>query len=392
MERIRGTDAHKILMALSLFATDASRDALGYVADLGTNVMSRDEGLVVLERLSLVNRSRSDRFWMLPLTKEYVITGEWPNPTIVTHYRNRQAKYYLERIPRPGPFPLYPEGRVGGVSEELENILDLLEWCKQQGNQSILVELFLRIQDFLGVFGRLELRMVWGEHAIQAARTTGTPADLGRLYALTMGWACIKRGELDQAHEWLDKGLQIIRRSDDQKLECAALRFLGRLTLLGGQAEQARQIYEDVLSIASTERFEGLDAALKSDLAYWEMQYGTLDEAEKYIRESISDFEKLGDSIRVSDRSIMLANILVHQGKCSEAENVLLPNLQRLEEELDQPEAVAAGYACLAHIHAHEGDLNEAIRCCKRARQIYDEVGMQEETFPIGLPRVCQQI
>jgi tetratricopeptide (TPR) repeat protein len=326
---------------------------------------------------------------MLPLTKEYVISDEWPDRKIVNHYRNRQAQYYLEHIPRPEPFPLYPEERVKRVSEELENILDLLEWCKQQGNSSLLVELFLRIQDFLGVFGRLELRMVWVEHAIQAARKTEALADLGRFYALTMGWVCIKRGELDQARGWLDHGLQIIRQSNNQKLECAALRFLGRLTLIEGQAEQARQIYEDVLSIASAESLEDLEAALKSDLAYWEMQYGTLDEAERYIQESISIFEDLGDSIRVSDRSIMLANILVHQGKYSEAENVLLPNLQRLKEELDQPEAVAAGYACLAHIRAHEGDLSEATWCCKRARKIYEEVGIQEETFPIGLPRVC---
>jgi len=72
VERIRGTDAHKLLMALSFFATDASREALGHVSGLGEDVLSRDEGLVTLERLSLANK-RGDRFWMLPLTKEYAL-------------------------------------------------------------------------------------------------------------------------------------------------------------------------------------------------------------------------------------------------------------------------------------------------------------------------------
>jgi len=73
LERIRGTDAHDLLMALSLFAVDASREALGYVAGLDNDVLGRDERLVTLERLSLVNKHR-DRFWMLPLTKEYALS------------------------------------------------------------------------------------------------------------------------------------------------------------------------------------------------------------------------------------------------------------------------------------------------------------------------------
>jgi len=40
-------------MALSLFATDANREALGYMADLPE--LDRDDGLAELERLSLVN-------------------------------------------------------------------------------------------------------------------------------------------------------------------------------------------------------------------------------------------------------------------------------------------------------------------------------------------------
>jgi len=71
LERIRNTDAYKLLMALSLFDTNASREAIGYVGGFGEDMLSRDEGLVALERLSLVNK-RWDRFGMLPLTKEYV--------------------------------------------------------------------------------------------------------------------------------------------------------------------------------------------------------------------------------------------------------------------------------------------------------------------------------
>ncbi|NUO80280.1 ATP-binding protein [candidate division KSB1 bacterium] len=67
---IRGKPAYKILSALSLFAIEASREVLGYVADLPE--LDRDDGLVELEKLSLVNKHGS-LYSFLPLTKDYVI-------------------------------------------------------------------------------------------------------------------------------------------------------------------------------------------------------------------------------------------------------------------------------------------------------------------------------
>jgi tetratricopeptide (TPR) repeat protein len=204
-----------------------------------------------------------------------------------------------------------------------------------------------------------------------------------------MGWVAIKRGELDQARRYIEQGLEDIRQSGDQELECVALRFLGRLEVAEGQPRQALHTYQDALAIAKTEGFEAAATALNSDLAYWEMEYGTLAEAEKYIRAAISGFEELNDIVRASDRSMMLANILVRREKYSEAEKTLLPVLDRIETEVGQLEAVAAGYACLAHIRVHQDRTSEAKECCARSKQIYDKIGMHKERFPIGLPAVC---
>jgi AAA+ ATPase superfamily predicted ATPase len=94
MQRIRGTDAHRLLMALSLFAADASRDALGYMAGLRDDILSRDEGLVILERLSLVNREGS-RFSILPLTRVFVREEALNDP----HFRQlAESEWSSERI------------------------------------------------------------------------------------------------------------------------------------------------------------------------------------------------------------------------------------------------------------------------------------------------------
>jgi tetratricopeptide (TPR) repeat protein len=233
--------------------------------------------------------------------------------------------------------------------------------------------------------------VTWGEYAIQAAKALGCLRDLGRLYAIAMGWAAIKRGELDRASEWLDEGLRIIKASNDQELECAVLRLLGRLRNAQGQSKEALRIYQSALTMARARGSASVVAGLNSDLAYWEMRHGTPEEAERYIRESIAEFEDLDDSVRVHDRSIMLANILVHQGKSSEAEEWLLPNLASIEEGFGHREAVAHGYACLAHIRASQGNVSEAKRYCADAREVYERIGMQQETFPIGLPSICEE-
>lgn len=67
---VRNTPAYQLLAALSLFSREASRESLGYVADLP--VWERDEALVLLEKLSLVNR-KEDEFRALPLTRKYIL-------------------------------------------------------------------------------------------------------------------------------------------------------------------------------------------------------------------------------------------------------------------------------------------------------------------------------
>ena len=57
---------------MSLFATDASRDALGYIADV--SIYDRDDGLVELEGLSMIDKTGS-RFKLLPITKSFALAN-----------------------------------------------------------------------------------------------------------------------------------------------------------------------------------------------------------------------------------------------------------------------------------------------------------------------------
>lgn len=69
LDRIRNKQTKRLLIALCL-AIKTSRSVLGYVANVPE--LDRDEGLVELERLSLVNKQR-DSFEILPLVIEYMM-------------------------------------------------------------------------------------------------------------------------------------------------------------------------------------------------------------------------------------------------------------------------------------------------------------------------------
>lgn len=72
IERIKGRDAYKLLLALALSKGDATRKELGYVAGFGEDEFSQEDAFEMLQVLSLVNKD-GDKFSMLPLTKGYAI-------------------------------------------------------------------------------------------------------------------------------------------------------------------------------------------------------------------------------------------------------------------------------------------------------------------------------
>jgi hypothetical protein len=83
----------KLLMSLSMFSAGTTREFLGEISEL--QELDRDSGLAELEKLSLINRS-SNRFWMLPLSLEYVHAKMVGEPSeIIEKIKHNFAKAYL---------------------------------------------------------------------------------------------------------------------------------------------------------------------------------------------------------------------------------------------------------------------------------------------------------
>lgn len=71
VQHIQDKPAYKILASLALSPRSMSRKEVGTIADLSE--LDQDEGLVILERLSLINK-KGGQFSLLPLVQEYILS------------------------------------------------------------------------------------------------------------------------------------------------------------------------------------------------------------------------------------------------------------------------------------------------------------------------------
>lgn len=125
VEKIKNTDAYKLLLVLALFEDSGSREELGHVAGFADDLISRDEGLVQLEKLSLVNK-KADEFSILPLTREYAEYELGLSPSFAREAAYRLIDYYLKRD-RPYKAEKYLLNQKSKLSNEnVEKFLDLV--------------------------------------------------------------------------------------------------------------------------------------------------------------------------------------------------------------------------------------------------------------------------
>jgi len=216
MERIRGTDAHKLAMALSLFATDASREALGYVADLAE--LDRDEGLVALEKLSLLNR-QAGRFSLLPLTRAYLAHELERMPEFEQSAFERILAHYKQLVTPP------PEVRVGvpywdgvlnyariqSLEQEWGNLSHIIRRALDEHHYSAALDLFLPVVHLLNAWGLWDERLELCREMCQAANRLGDSSEAW-LWIDGIGFVLCTRQQFSECISALKKGRSLARQ------------------------------------------------------------------------------------------------------------------------------------------------------------------------------------
>jgi tetratricopeptide (TPR) repeat protein len=149
--------------------------------------------------------------------------------------------------------------------------------------------------------------------------------------------------------------------------------------LEAGQPEQAAQAYRRALAylqdLPATEWTSGNIAVLYHHIGMTAQDYGRLDEAEEWYRQSLAIGEELGNRLHMAGNYHELGRAAQTRGRLEEAEGWFRKSLA-IEKELGDRPAMANTYHELGNTAYHRGQLDECDDWCRQAIQIRKELGL----------------
>lgn len=326
---IRPGTAYRLLMTLAVFAVDARREALGFVAGFGEDFFQRDEALSDLEVLSLCNKD-AEYFGLEPLTRTQALAELRANPGFESAARERWTTWYLNFTAKYGG----PDGqemhlRYDSLEEDWDNVLAVIEWCMTPARYDHAVSFWQNVRDFMHIYGywidRLKLldwiiaeaesRDEW-QLAIQAMydkaftltltgpstrmeeaslllqrcwslRTCASHALQARITALTAS-ICIRQQKYGEAHRWLDMGEALLKAANLDPLELARERASllydrGENWLSMGDLAKAQNVFKEMLQQAQLSGWQRSVVHAQNWLAYTAILQGNFALSEQYL-------------------------------------------------------------------------------------------------------------
>jgi len=213
----RAPHAWRLLLACSLFDRDAgaSRDALGYVADLA--IADRDKGFMRLLRLSLINRTDADRFWLLPIVQAYT-SSQLAKTEFASDLIERWLAWLLNFVQLYGTkLERYIE-RTSAVSLEYPNLRNAIRWCRERRRWQDVLKLAEGAEFYADIVGRLgELREIL-DAVLEAAHNLGDQRREGWAES-HLGMLARVQGQYDRAlTQHLGRAEEIARHQNDLAL------------------------------------------------------------------------------------------------------------------------------------------------------------------------------
>jgi tetratricopeptide (TPR) repeat protein len=271
LERIHGKPAYTLLLALSLFATDASREALGYVADLPE--LDRDEGLVELEKLSLVNRE-GGRFSMMAITKGYVSNLARVFPYL-SNLEQKWIDYFIKQSNQYSD-KYWNWTNYDWLLAEGKNLLALFKWAISTDQPEIALKFYQAIQRYLDIEGRWTELVEYGELLCKVAQSLNAREALAWIYAHWLSWIYGEQEKIVLGEQAAKKAILLYQEIGDRKGECLALGYLSRVLRKSGELEISRQLIQKMLVFAQQINYnDGLASAydqlgkIERDLKNW---------------------------------------------------------------------------------------------------------------------------
>ena len=409
-----GDDGRDALLALSLFAPSASREALAAVAGLGEGRKRLDEAVKNLHALWLVKGVGGNRRLAVEGLTRTLAGARLSKDPRGDEFRRRFVAYFLRyTVERKEP----SAENYDALEGEKDNLLGASEVAFASGDRVSVTRMAYALAN--AVTGMLGVRGYWGEavklgeQALQAARSLqdepriaglshnlavmcqdrGELAEARRLYgealeitkrlgnrsgvALTvwgLGNISLNQGYLDEAKKLFDEALETFRNLGDQSNTAGILHQLGRLAQEQGELEEARRLFNESLEIKKRLGNHGGVAKSLHHLAMLAEEQGELEEARRLYDESLEIEKRLGDQSGVASSLHELGGLAQEQGELEEARRLFDESLE-IRKRLGDQSGGAATLHQLGRLAEEEGDKEGAARLFRESLNIFEKLG-----------------
>ena len=373
---IRNTPAHKLLMALSLFATDASRDALGYVADLP--LLDRDEGLEELERLSLVNKE-GGRFALLPLTKVYSEEELAKETGLEERFRERLVRFLLNFVTEYSHNRYYT---VNQVMPEMDNILSAMDWCVQKNDFRSVIVFAKGIDFYLWVTGRWDM---WNKYIVlglNAAIVLEDSFSEAHFYR-TLAAMASSQNRLNQSEHFAKKAIYLDQTHNNIKQLAVSTWRLASIQIHKGQYKIARHNLENTLQMVQ-DIDEKHVSRVQRRLALIDMAEAKYDLAEARLKQAkILGEQQFGEeetplSSGLSYTYRLLGQVSLFKHDYESARQYFQHSLE-MSQRIKSPQNVAEAKLALAKLELELNDKEQARNLSEEAIGIFIKLGMKRQ-------------
>jgi len=384
MARRRDLNAWKLLLACSLFDLDAgvSREALGYIADL--TLTDRNDGLTLLQRFSLLNSAKDDRFSMLPIVQGYA-EAEIVKSDFGEKLTESWLGWLLEFTQHYGIDLEFHTESVLTVGSEYPHMLKAIRWCRKHERWEILLKLVEGAWFYFYLVGMFSEFREMLEAAVQASKALQDEQSEGR-FLCRLGLLFWVQGQYEKALvEYLEKAEEMARKHKDDyrlgQIDSVRLDILAHQ----GHLMEAEQLAETILEKGERleekgERLEGLELQnlAASRLAECESKKQQFDKALEWLNRSERWCRELNWERGLAWNMYRRGAILIQQGNSAIAETFLTKSLSLATSWSDRRLMVYNKY-CLAQVYAETGQIGLARQMAEEARDLCERLGMITE-------------
>lgn len=381
-----GDDGRAALLALSLFAPDASREALAHVSGFGDDLRRLDHAVANLSALWLVEATEGhERLFLRGLTRE-LTRSRLSRETEAKDFHERFISYFVEFLEeREDPFPKnYDE-----LEAEMNNLLsaaDLAFALEDWTSARIIVGICgLPVEGVLSVRGFWDDAVRLNERALRFARVVNDQKSVA-YFSLTLGSLYDMRGALDDARPLLQESLDIYRSVGDEQSLAQVLHSLGVIAQRTADVGEARRCYEASLEISRRKELLRGVASTLHQLAMLSHDTGNVDKAYELYKESLEIKKKLGNDHGIAI-SLHALGVLAQQRKEFQEARDLYTESILIKRRMRNKPGEALSLAQLALLDAVEGKLEDAVEHSRQAEDIMIQLGNQKDVAKIRKQR-----